>query len=437
MQSALERAAIAKATKRLIPFLFILYIGAFLDRVNVSFAKLQMSGDLGFTEAAYGLGAGIFFIGYFLFEVPSNLIMERVGARKWIARIMITWGIISMGFFFTKNTTTFNILRFLLGAAEAGFFPGVIYYLTYWFPAQTRARAISRFMVAIPISQMFGSPLSGWIIDHMTGVNGWRGWQWLFILEGIPCVLLGIATLIYLPDSPRQAKWLEPDEREALTNLMTRERERREAKHSLNLFQALLNPKVIYLSVFYFALVMGGGYSISLFLPTLIKGLGQYTDSQVGLLAIFPWTAAAISMLVWGAHSDKTHERRWHIAIAGLVSAGGLALAATTKRIDIAILGFSLAAAGQNSMLAPFWALPTSWLSGTAAAGSIAMINSIGNLAGHFGPLMMGKLKESSGSFQQPMLICVGIMIVAVVLSICAHHDPSLEKQVADEAAAT
>jgi MFS family permease len=437
LQSALERAAIAKATKRLIPFLFILYIGAFLDRVNVSFAKLQMSGDLGFTEAAYGLGAGIFFIGYFLFEVPSNLIMERVGARKWIARIMITWGIISMGFFFTKNTTTFNILRFLLGAAEAGFFPGVIYYLTYWFPAQTRARAISRFMVAIPISQMFGSPLSGWIIDHMTGVNGWRGWQWLFILEGIPCVLLGIATLIYLPDSPRQAKWLEPDEREALTNLMTRERERREAKHSLNLFQALLNPKVIYLSVFYFALVMGGGYSISLFLPTLIKGLGQYTDSQVGLLAIFPWTAAAISMLVWGAHSDKTHERRWHIAIAGLVSAGGLALAATTKRIDIAILGFSLAAAGQNSMLAPFWALPTSWLSGTAAAGSIAMINSIGNLAGHFGPLMMGKLKESSGSFQQPMLICVGIMIVAVVLSICAHHDPSLEKQVADEAAAT
>ena len=445
---------LGKVTRRIIPFLFILYVFAFLDRVNVSVAKLTMMKDLGYTETIYATGAGIFFLGYFLFEVPSNLILAKMGARVWIARIMITWGIISSLMMFAKTPAMFNTLRFLLGVAEAGFFPGMIYYLTNWYPAVERARAISRFMIAIPISGVIGNPLGGALLG-LDGVANLRGWQWLFLLEGIPSIILGIMTLFYLTDSPEKARWLQPEEKAILLERLQKEKERKEERHSMSLAQAFSNPRVVMLCLMYFCIVVGG-YALSLNLPSIVQGFvkrSAFASDMVtnlhlhngiakvkaesivtGLFSAIPYICAAISMILVGLHSDKTHERRWHVGLSAFVGALGLAMIAWLHNPVLGFIGICIASLGQTSTLAPFWALTTSFLSGIAAAGAIAFINSVGNLGGQVGPTAMGWGKDRTGSFGGALLIFAGIMAFAGVLALIAKHDPTLEHAPTEDA---
>ena len=422
----LAAQTLRKVTLRLIPFLFILYVGAFLDRVNVSVAKLTMVKDLHYSDTVFNTGAGIFFVGYFFFEVPSNLIMARMGARVWIARIMLSWGIISSLMMFAHSPFSFYSLRFLLGVAEAGFFPGMIYYLTNWYPAHERARAISRFMLAIPIAYMIGNPLGGLFL-HLDGLNGWRGWQWLFLLEGIPSVVLGIVTLFYLTDSPDKAHWLEPEEKTFLIDTLIKERQRKEERHSLTWLQALGNPRVMMLCLLYFSIVVGG-YGMSMNLPDIVNGLVGSRKELTFWVASIPYACGAVAMILVSLNSDRTHERRFHVAMPAFIGAIGITLTALSKNPIPSLIGLCLANIGQTSTLAPFWALSTSFLGGLAAAGAIAFINSVGNLGGYFGPLLMGKIKDRTHSYEIALLILAGILALAGVLAILAHHDPSLER---------
>ncbi|MDG4475471.1 MFS transporter [Thiovibrio frasassiensis] len=410
-----EKATFDKVAWRLIPLLFCCYIVAFLDRVNIGFAKLQMAPELGFSDAVYGFGAGIFFIGYFLFEVPSNIILQRVGARLWIARIMITWGIISASFVFvdaihwgglaekfncTDPEFTFYFLRFLLGASEAGFFPGVILYLTYWFPATRRAGMVARFMTAIAISSVLGSPLSGAILEFLHGAAGWRGWQWLFLLEGIPSVFVGLLVFLLLPDTPERARWLTAKERELVVRRVA---EDEALKRELGLRSRFQEPfcdgRVWALCLVYFCGVVCF-YAISFWMPTIIQdaGLNKNDYLEIGLLAMIPWGLGAVAMVRWGSHSDYTGERRWHSA-AGLFCAtlGLLGLMAAGRNVGLGILALSLVTVGLLSWMATFWALPTGFLSGTAAAAGIAWINSVGNLGGQVGPYLLGHIRTATG----------------------------------------
>ena len=377
--STQEAAVYRKVTWRLVPFLFLCYVVAYLDRVNVGFAKLQMLNDLKFSEAAYGLGAGIFFIGYFLFEVPSNLILHRTGARRWIARIMVTWGFLSASMMFVTSETMFYVLRFFLGAAEAGFFPGIILYLTYWFPPKQRARIVALFMTAIAMSGVIGGPLSGWIMTALAGVNGWAGWQWLFLLEGMPSVLIGIAVLFYLDDSIAKAKWLSPQEKAILqTNIQAEQ----QSQTHMTIGQTLMNPQVLLLSALYFCFIMGL-YGVSFWLPQLIKNLGVQNIMTVGLLSAIPYGVAAVCMVLVGQSSDRRGERRWHLVVPALAGAVGLVLAGIFNNQPVlGMLALTLGTAGILSVLPVFWTLPTAFLTGASAAAGIALVNSIGNLAG-------------------------------------------------------
>ena len=432
-----EKATYDKVAWKLIPFLFLCYIVAFLDRVNVGFAKLQMAPDLQFTDVIYGFGAGIFFIGYFIFEVPSNVILEKVGARVWIARIMITWGIISSAFMFTNDihwgvvATTFNctdaeftfyVLRFLLGVAEAGFFPGIILYLTYWFPGARRAKMVALFMTAIAISNVIGSPVSGAIMQYMDGANGWRGWQWLFLLEGIPSVIIGVLVFVLLPNGPRSAKWLTPQQQELIVQRMQEDdagKEELVKRHSF--MDAFKDGRVWALSVVYFCGVVCF-YAVNFWMPTIIQELGiDKTDFlKVGLLSMIPWGLAAIAMVVWAAHSDRTQERRWHAAGGLMVGVAGLILLALVGKDPVmSIIALSLVTVGILSWVATFWSLPTSFLSGTAAAAGIAWINSVGNLGGHFGPDLIGRIRMATGGSSQAAfftLAIVGAIGVVIIL---------------------
>ncbi|HXX10255.1 MAG TPA: MFS transporter [Burkholderiales bacterium] len=410
-----EKTTFDKAAWRLIPFLFLCYIVAFLDRVNVGFAKLQMAPDLKFSDAVYGFGAGIFFIGYFIFEVPSNVILERVGARIWIARIMITWGIISSAFMFTNaihwgpiaamfNATdaefTFYALRFLLGVAEAGFFPGIILYLTYWFPGSRRAKMVAMFMTAIAISNVVGSPVSGAIMQFVDGVNGWRGWQWLFLLEGLPSIIVGLLVFVLLPNGPKSAKWLTTQEQELIV-----QRVRDEEAHKQHLGQrhsfmdAFRDGRVWALALVYFCGVVCF-YAVNFWMPTIIQELGidKRDFLKVGLLSMIPWGAAAIAMVLWGQHSDRTGERRWHAAGGLLLALTGLVGLALVGHAAVAsIFALTLVTVGLLSWVVTFWSLPTAFLSGTAAAAGIAWVNSVGNLGGHFGPDLIGRIRTVTG----------------------------------------
>ena len=432
-----EKATYDKVAWKLIPFLFLCYIVAFLDRVNVGFAKLQMAPDLQFTDVIYGFGAGIFFIGYFIFEVPSNVILEKVGARVWIARIMITWGIISSAFMFTNDihwgvvATTFNctdaeftfyVLRFLLGVAEAGFFPGIILYLTYWFPGARRAKMVALFMTAIAISNVIGSPVSGAIMQYMDGANGWRGWQWLFLLEGIPSVIIGVLVFVLLPNGPRSAKWLTPQQQELIVQRIQEDdagKEELVKRHSF--MDAFKDGRVWALSVVYFCGVVCF-YAVNFWMPTIIQELGiDKTDFlKVGLLSMIPWGLAAIAMVVWAAHSDRTQERRWHAAGGLMVGVAGLILLALVGKDPVmSIIALSLVTVGILSWVATFWSLPTSFLSGTAAAAGIAWINSVGNLGGHFGPDLIGRIRMATGGSSQAAfftLAIVGAIGVVIIL---------------------
>jgi D-galactonate transporter len=446
-----EKATYKKVTWRLIPFLFLCYILAYLDRVNVGFAKLQMASDLHFSDTVYGIGAGMFFIGYFFFEVPSNVILQKVGAKVWIARIMIMWGIISAAFMYTGSIHwgaiavafgltdaefSFYFLRFLLGVAEAGFFPGIILYLTFWYTRTHRAKMVAAFMTAVALAGVFGGPISGWILHSMAGVHDMTGWQWLYLLEGLPSVIVGVLVLVCLDDGPLKAKWLTVPEKELLAKRLEEEellkKNAGESCHSFG--DAFRNAKVWWLSVVYFGIVMGT-YGISFWLPQIIKETITKDPWEIGLISAIPWAAAAIAMVLNGNHSDATGERRWHVALACLVGSIAFAVSAlpgVTGWGGIAAL--TVACAGVMSAVSCFWSLPTGILSGTAAAAGIALINSIGNLAGYVSPYVVGKIRDATHS----MTLALSVLSVSVFIAglVVIYVTGMKSRQVAVEAAA-
>ncbi len=413
----LEHRTIAKVSSRLIPFLIVCYFVAYLDRVNVSFAALTMNKDLGLSASAFGFGAGIFFLAYFLFEVPSNLFLERVGARKWIARIMFSWGLISGSMAFIVGEKSFYLLRVLLGIAEAGFFPGIIFYLTLWFPAVYRARIIGYFMAAIPLSTVIGAPISGMLLG-MDGVMGMKGWQWLFILEALPALILSVVVFYYLTDRPSDAAWLAPDERDWLVARLQQEQRQRETVRHYSVTQALLNPKVLALSLVYFGAV-ATNYGLSFFLPQIVKAFGM-SNTQAGLVAALPYVVGLVSIVWWGRRSDRKLERRFHLAFPLFVASAGLAAASALADPTMKMIALSIAGFGIFGGLPVFWTFPTAFLSGAAAAGGIALINSIGNLAGFAGPYVMGRLKDVTGTYTWGLLSlsALGLMAMVIVLTL-------------------
>jgi ACS family tartrate transporter-like MFS transporter len=407
--SELEAAVIRKLTWRLVPFLFLLYIVAYLDRINVGFAALQMQQELHFDDAVYGFGAGVFFAGYFLFQVPSNLALQRFGAKRWIALLMITWGVISACMALTHTPRSFYVLRFLLGSAEAGFFPGVILYLKTWFPAAARARTVARFMTASPLSGVVGGPISGLLLN-MHGTTGLSGWQWLFLLEGIPAVLLGGVVLLYLTNRPEDATWLSGKQREWLLGTLRNEAE--QVATTASAFSTFSSGRVWMLCFVYFGLNTVS-YGISMWLPNLIRSASGGSNLFIGVLSAVPYVAAAIAMVVVGLHSDKTGERRWHLAIPAFVGAIGLFAAAQSSSTLFLIVAISIGSVGVQSMVGPFWAIPTTLLAGSAAAVGIALINSVGNLGGFFGPYIIGFVRRETGGFAGGLLMVGGTLAVA------------------------
>jgi len=405
--------AIQRVRIRLIPFLASLYFIAYLDRVNVGFAALQMNSALGFSSSVFGKGAGIFFIGYFLFEVPSNLILARVGARIWIARIAILWGFVSISMMFIKGAASFYAVRFLLGAAEAGFFPGIILYFTYWFPARERARAVAQFSTASMAAGIIGGPLSG-VLLSLRGAGGLDGWQWLFLVEGIPAVVLGLVAFFYLADGPAKARWLPDDEKAWLLDAIAREQSislpgpRADAAA---LRTGLLDPTVWRLAAGLF-LIVTSGYGFSFFLPQIVKSLSGASDLAVGMWTAVPFSVAAIGMITVAAHSDRTGERRWHLSGCAAVAAIGLAFSSIAPTPVITFLSLAFAAIGLYSYTPPFWSLPTAFLRGDAAAAGIGLINAVGNLGGFTGPYLMGFIRDASGNF------FVGLRVLATAAAL-------------------
>ena len=423
-----QGVVLAKVTRRLIPLLFICYVIAYVDRINVGFAKLQLREVLGVDPAifgqVYGLGAGLFFIGYFIFEIPSNLILQRVGARVWIARIMIVWGFISMGFMFLKGVKMFYIMRFLLGVAEAGFFPGIIFYLTYWYPPGERARTIALFALGGVVAGVVGSPISGALLG-LNGLGGLAGWQWLFLLEGIPAVLLGFVVLFMLPNGPRQARWLSDREKAWIQRRVEEEAQVVDPSRRHRLKDAFTSVRVWLLCLIYF-LMNVGGYGYELWLPTIIKEFSGQSDAMVGFINAVPYLIAGVAMVLYGRHSDRTGERRGHVALAALISAIGFVLAALMKNPWLAMAGLTLAFAGQKATIAPFWALSTSFLTGTAAAGGIAFINSVGNLGGYFGPRLVGLVKDATGSNLAALLLLGGALLGMAIFTLTLPCKPKV-----------
>jgi len=421
----LERETMRQVARRLLPLLIVCYFVAYLDRVNVGFAALTMNRAFGFTAAVYGFGSGIFFLGYFIFEVPSNVLLSKIGARVWIARILITWGIISAGTAFIVGPVSFYSVRFALGIAEAGFFPGIILYLTWWFPSYYRSRIVGVFMAAIPISNIVGSILSGTLL----GLDGWldlAGWQWLFIIEAVPAVVLGVVFWVYMTDRPSQAHWLAPAQRDWLITRLAAERDRREAIRSYTLREAMTDRRVLLLSLVYFGGTFSG-YGLVLFQPQIVHRLAA-GFGMTGLINAIPYVFAAATMVLWGRHSDHTGERSWHVAIAYCVSSIGLI--ATSLMVDpiMTMAMLVIAAMGQSSTGPTFWSLPTAMLSGTAAAGGIALINALGNLGGFFGPYLFGLIKDATGgSFTYGLMVLALGPIVSATIVLALGHDRRLE----------
>ena len=429
-----EIRTLAKVSKRLVPFLIVCYFVAYLDRVNVSFAALTMNQDLGLSQTAFGFGAGIFFITYFIFEVPSNLLLERFGARKWIARIMLSWGILSGLMAFIPdiaratgwgNENSFYLIRVLLGAAEAGFFPGIIFYLTLWFPAEYRARIVGYFMAAIPLSTVIGGPVSG-VLLYLHGGLGLAGWQWLFVIEAVPAILLAGVVFFYLTDRPADAAWLAPDERSWLAQRLALEQRQRLAVRSYTVAESLVNPRVLGLSLVYFGAV-ATNYGLSFFLPQIVKAFGLNTFLTT-VVSATPYVVGVIGMVWWGRRSDRVAERRLHTAIPLFLAAAGIAVSTALDDPSLKMIALCVAGFGIFACLPVFWTMPTAFLSGAAAAAGIAVINSIGNLAGFAGPFAMGWIRDHTGSYTGGLLLLAGLGIIAVGTVLTLGHDDALER---------
>jgi len=415
MDMDIEKRTLRKITWRIVPFIMILYLIAYIDRVNIGFAAITMKEDLGFTSSILGFGAGIFFLGYFLFEVPSNIILHKVGARIWIARVMVTWGIIAGGMAFIESSTSFYVMRFLLGVAEAGFFPGIILYLSYWFPARNRAGVIALFMAAAPIATAIGSPISAALLE-MHGIMGLAGWQWMFLIEAVPAVILGVVVFFYMTDRPEKAAWLKPDEREWLVKTMQAEDANKGDQQHHSILRGLANPRVLALALIYFG-TSAGLYTLGIWAPQIIKELGV-SSMTVGLLNAIPPIISVVAMILWSRHSDKTNERTWHVALACLTAAVGLAIAAGTGSMFGLIAALTIVNVGISCSKPPLWSMPTMFLSGAAAATGIATINSIGNLGGFAGPAMIGWVKDQTGSFAGGLYFVAGLLILSTVLTL-------------------
>jgi ACS family tartrate transporter-like MFS transporter len=420
--NAAEPRAIAKATRRLIPFLFAIYVVAYLDRVNVSFAQLQLEDDLGFSDTIFGLGAGIFSLGYVLFGVPSNLLLERFGARRWLAAIMIAWGLISASMMFIEGPASFYALRFLLGVAEAGFFPGIILYLTWWFPEHERTRALALFMTAISASYVAGGPLSGALLE-LDGLGGLDGWQWLFLCEGLPAVALGVFTLRFLEERPQQAGgWLEPDEREALAARLERDRQAKVEMHSGDLRGALRSGQVWLLGLVNFIL-LAVGFGLTFFVPDLVQDRTGYSDFQVGVLAAIPYGIATAAMLWAARNAERKGRRRQHVFALSMLGAAGTALTAFASSPLLLTLAITMSAVGILSAIPVFWSLPTAFLHGTAAAAGVALIAVIGNLGGFAGPAFTGVMEDSTGDFEVPLTVLAVLLVVGAALALLAREE--------------
>jgi len=416
-----ELRVFGKVTWRLVPFMFLGYVIAYIDRVNISQAAMTMQTDLALSDAEFGRGAGLFFIGYCLFEIPSNLILARVGARIWIARIMIVWGLVAMGMVLVNGTTSFYALRVLLGIAEAGFFPGMILYLTYWLPARQRAKSGALFMTAIPIAMI----ITPWISEPLLQLDGrtlfghsLHGWQWLFLVEGFPAVILGIAALFWLTDVPAKAHWLSPDDREWLAAEMEAERVAR-ARHSpVEGFKALANPKVLVLCVFYFLNNMAT-YGVFFFLSKILSESSGYSGAKLAAITSLPFIPALVGMVLIGRNSDRMGERKWHTAGCALTAAAGILLATQLQdHVPLLVFSFALSQVGQRAILGPFWAIPPMFLGGAAAAAGIATINAVGNLGGYFGPDLMGRLRDSSSGYTLGLSVLATCLIIEAVLVV-------------------
>ncbi|CEH29505.1 hypothetical protein AM501_23190 [Aneurinibacillus migulanus] len=415
----LEKRTIRKVTRRIVPFLFVLYIISYLDRANIGYAALEMNEALGLTSQVFGIATGIFFIGYFLFEVPSNILMQRFGARVWITRILITWGIISVATGFAQNAMQLYIIRFLLGVAEAGFFPAVILYITYWFRMKEQASTIAMFMTAIAASYIIGAPFSTWIMDNINWM-GMPGWRWMFVLEGMPAVILGIVTFFYLTDRPEDAKWLTKEEKNWLLAELKKEREAKEQteknqkQHGHK--EALTDSKVWYLALIYFVYI-AGTLGVGYWMPQIIKGLSTYlTNTQIGLIATIPYIAASIAMNYWSRRSDRMEERRMHSALPLIVAAITLIGAGMTAQPFLAMFLITVSLAGMYCFKGPFWALPTMLLTPAKAAVGIAVINSIGNLGGFVGPYAVGLLKDTTGSTSAGLYFLSAMLLIAFLM---------------------
>jgi len=417
-----EQAIIRKVTWRIIPFVFLLYIVSYLDRANIGYAALQMNAELALSSEVFGFVSGIFFIGYFLFEVPSNLLLERFGARVWIARILVTWGVIAAATAFAQTAMHLYVLRFLLGVAEAGFFPGIIVYLTYWFRSRELATTVALFTAAIPVSYVIGAPLSTWIMDNVHWL-GWSGWRWMLFLEGIPAVFLGVLCYLYLTDRPEQARWLADEEKVWLLAELERDRQARKDVRHFGALKAMSNPKVLYLAFIYFV-YQCGSLGVGYWMPQIIKGFSSaLSHTQIGLIATIPYIVATLVMIAWSRRSDRHGERRLHSALPLAVAAVALVGAGLVRDPYLAIGLISLALAGLYSFKSPFWALPTLFLSRSTAAVSIAVINSIGNLGGFVGPFMIGMVKGNTQSASAGLLFLSALLAIAFIMTLLIRLD--------------
>jgi MFS transporter, ACS family, tartrate transporter len=423
MDRTLERSTMRKVYLRLLPFAVLSYVLAYIDRINVSFAGLTMRGDLGMSAGTFGFAVGMFYWGYFIFEVPSNVILEKVGARIWIARIMITWGIMAGLTAVVTGSTSFAIVRFLLGVAEAGFFPGIILYFTYWFPSHHHARIVSGFLVGLPVAVAIGAPISTGLLG-LDGLFGLRGWQVMYIAEAIPTMVIGVITFFVLTDRPEQAKFLTAEERNWLVTTIAAERRATEAVRKFTLWQALYNPKVLLLALNYLGIVTAS-LGMLIFVPQMIKSLGDYSNMAVGWLTMIPYTCGAIAMVVWGRISDRMNERRWNLFIGCVFSTVGLVIAGMTMGTWWALVGMSIAAMGFYGSKGPFFAMPPMFLSGAGLAAGIAWINSIGNLGGFFGPWYVGVMKDLTGNYAGGLYGLALLSLIAAIVCALFLHIPS------------